>query len=90
MVRIVVPEPPAMVLVPMETVGPVGDIVAVMVTVRVKPCAEATVIVRDADPPATIVRDVGFVESVKSGVKVVTVRIAECDRDPLDPVTFTK
>ncbi len=70
-----------------EQVRPAGDTVEVRATVPVNPFTGATVIVDVAVPPALEEMLVGLAVTVKS--VTVTVTVAECDREPLAPVTVT-
>ena len=63
-----VPEPPEMVDVANEVVGPVGEDVALRVTVPVKPFEPAIVMVEVPELPACMVTEVGLGDTVKSGV----------------------
>jgi hypothetical protein len=66
-------------------------VVTVRVTVPVKPFRGAMVMVEDPLTPALTVTLVGLDEMAKSGEDVWTdtETIAECERDPLVPVTVT-
>ncbi len=68
-------------------VKPAGDTELVSATVPVNPWTGATVIVEVAAVPTVVVTDVGLAVTVKSFT--VTVTVAECDREPLVPVTVT-
>ena len=68
-------------------VKPAGDTELVSATVPVKPWTGATVIVEVAAVPTVVVTAVGLAVTVKSFT--VTVTVAECDREPLVPVTVT-
>src|SRR6266581_1086402 len=79
---------PRMMLVGLRVhVKPAGDTVLVRVTVPVKPCTGATVIVELAVAPARALTLVGLAVTVKS--RTVTVTVAEWVRDPLVPTTVT-
>jgi len=43
----------------------------------------------EPDPPTWIEREAGLAEMAKSGVEDVRVTLAECESDPLVPVTVT-
>ena len=64
-----------------------GETATVRATVPVNPLTGATVIVEVAAVPTVVVTDVGLAVTVKSFT--VTVTVAECDREPLVPVTVT-
>jgi len=68
-------------------VKPAGDTELVSATVPVNPWTGARVIVEVAAVPTVVVTDVGLAVTVKSFT--VTVTVAECDREPLVPVTVT-
>jgi len=62
--------------------------------VPAKPLTLVNVIVDLPDPAIGIVSDEGFAEMVKSPVELVDVTVTDtvvpCDRDPLEPVTWTE
>lgn len=63
-----VPEPPEVLDVPNEVVGPVGEDVALRVTVPLKPLEPVIVTVEVPALPAWIVTEAGLAFRVKSGV----------------------
>jgi hypothetical protein len=72
------------------TPNPPAETVAESETGPLKPFRLVSVIVEEADPPWTVVKDVGLVEIVKSGATLaLTSRMAECVREPLVAVTVT-
>ena len=69
---------------------PEGTTVDVKDTVPVKPLTGERVIVEVAERPAEKLRLVGVALTVKLGISVTeTLTIAECDSEPLAPVTVT-
>jgi len=81
-------EAPSMMLVGLRVqVRPAGETVKVSVTVPVNPWSGATLIVEVPLDPALIATLVGLAVTLKSLIVYVTV--AECDREPLVPVTVT-
>ena len=68
MVRVAVPEPPEMLEVLMEAVGPSGETIALRATVPAKLLLGAMVIVEVPELPAWIVSVTGLRVMVKSGV----------------------
>jgi hypothetical protein len=76
MVRVEVPEPPVMLAVLRDAVGPEGETVAASTTVPAKLLIGATVIVEEPALPAWIVIVVGLALTVKFGVVTVTCTVA--------------
>lgn len=67
-----------------------GDIVSVNATALLNPFRLDTVIVEVPAFPAFMATEVGLALSVKSGAAPTTyVTFAECDNEPLAPVTWT-
>ena len=89
MVSVDEPEPPEMLVVLNELVGPVGDDVADSVTAPENPLSGAILMVVEPDPPAWIEREVGLAVIVKFGVEDVIAKDMVCERSPLVPVTVT-
>jgi hypothetical protein len=83
---VAVPEPP----VTLEGVTVQAELFAARATLPVKPFNGDTVIVELPEVLTTTVTVVGVAEIVKSGAGVtVKATVAECDNDPLVPVTVT-
>jgi len=72
-----------------ELVGPVGDDVADSVTAPENPLRGTMLMIVEPELPAWIEREVGLAEIAKSGGEDVKVTVAECESDPLVPVTVT-
>lgn len=83
---VAVPEPPAM----LDGVTVQAELFAARLTLPVKLFSGDTVIVDVPGELTTTVTVVGLAETVKSGAGVtLNVTVAECDKEPLVPVTVT-
>ncbi len=90
--KLLVPDVPRVTLADesVQAIPVVGEAVAVRATVPVKLFTEVTVIVEVAAVPTATVALVGLATTVKVGAPpTVYVTVAECDSEPLVPVTVT-
>ena len=88
-VRVLVPEPPVMLVGLTEQVSPLeGETAVVSATVPVKLLRGTTVIVAVAATPGVVLTIEGLTNIWKSTTWTVTVPVV-CDREPLVPVTAT-
>ena len=85
--RVEVPEPVTLVGVRLQASPALGETTVARATTPLKPCVAVMVIVEGPAVPASTVTVVGLAAMVKSWT--VKARVAECDRDPLVPVTVT-
>jgi len=83
---VAVPDPLMLVLLILPQTRPFGTM-SVKATLAINPLSAVTVMVVVLDCPALTAAGVEAVR-VKSGVFTVYVATAECDRDPLVPVTI--